>query len=151
RSPLRSAATPATRRTPRRGVQSMTVPSIRIVLAIAAGASATWCADARAQERLWRVAGDAASGPFDTFGAQVALVGDLNGDGVRDVLVGDPHNATGGVDAGLVRALDGKSGAKLFDLVGALNDRLGLRVATLADDLDGDGVEAFLLGGGESG
>ncbi|WP_227134445.1 hypothetical protein [Halorubellus salinus] len=38
----------------------------------------------------------------DTFGAALANVGDLNGDGVADVAVGAPENDTGGIDAGAV-------------------------------------------------
>jgi hypothetical protein len=80
-----------------------------------------------------------------SLGASLAVVGDLDGDGVPD-LAGDGVSelAVGSADAadraGVVRVLSGATGAEILKIEGAEPaDRLGSALVAL-DDLDGDGV-----------
>ena len=92
----------------------------------------------------------------DQFGCSVTTLGDVNGDGVNDMLVGAPGDDTAGPESGAlwvvtlqptgdalgaIRVTEGVNG-----LTGPLKDYelLGTAVA-LGDDLDGDGKrEAFV-------
>jgi FG-GAP repeat. len=85
------------------------------------------------------------------FGSSVAGVGDLNGDGIPDVLVGVPHHSNFGADhinAGEAFVFSGKDGSIIF----TLNDpdeeegnRMGYAVASLGD-VNGDGIPDLLVG-----
>ena len=85
------------------------------------------------------------------FGTSVAGVGDLNHDGVPDVLVGVPHHSNFGADhinAGEAFVFSGADGSVIF----TLNDpdeeegnRMGFAVASLGD-VNGDGVMDLLVG-----
>jgi hypothetical protein len=68
----------------------------------------------------------------------VSGVGDLDGDGVRDYLLGSG-------DLGSVRAFSGISGALLFTITGAVFDRFGSALGDLGD-LNGDGKGDFGIG-----
>ena len=88
----------------------------------------------------------------DDFGYALANAGDVNGDGVADLLVGAPDLvATGGHDvggttAGRVELYSGATGALLLQVQGdVLGDMFGTAV-TAVNDLDGDGVEDFAVG-----
>jgi hypothetical protein len=88
----------------------------------------------------------------DDFGAALANAGDVDGDGVADLLVGAPDFvATGGHDAGgttpgLVELFSGATGALLLHVQGdATADMFGTSV-TGVNDVDGDGVEDFAVG-----
>src|SRR5262245_30137753 len=90
---------------------------------------------------LWRVCGD---GPGDTFGDRVANAGDIDGDGVIDVLAGMPGAPFGA--PGEARLYSGSDGALLFSAVGlGPQDNLGSAVAGLGD-VTGDGVADFAIG-----
>ncbi|MEZ4319672.1 MAG: MopE-related protein [Myxococcota bacterium] len=86
----------------------------------------------------------------DQFGASVA-VGDANGDGLVDVLVGAPFNGAAGVEAGAAYLFLGPhTGQRLAtsaDLVirGRTGYELGTSVALV--DLDGDGLDDVIVGG----
>ena len=86
-------------------------------------------------------------GPDDHFGASVDGAGDLDGDGLSDLIIGAYKDDNGGQqNAGLVRAFGGVSGAMLWQLDGAVpGDRLGIAVRRLGD-VNADGVDDQLIG-----
>ncbi len=83
----------------------------------------------------------------------VSAAGDVNGDGLGDVLVGARYNDTAGEDAGVVYVLFGGSiggemelGNAYGKLLGeAAGDNAGFSVAG-AGDVDGDGMDDVLVG-----
>jgi hypothetical protein len=101
--------------------------------------------------RLWLKAGPAGS----RFGSAVAPAGDLDCDGIIDVLGGAAdHDGAAGTDSGLVRVLSGADGAVITGLEGTdAGSNFGRGLST-PGDLDGDGQAEFLIGapgGGEDG
>jgi hypothetical protein len=98
---------------------------------------------AEAQVQVWDLSGAAAG---DAFGSVVVTIEDLNGDGVRDLLVGAPRSDHGGANAGSVQALSGADGALLYRIDGSsANELFGSSLAALAD-LDGDGLADWIAG-----
>ena len=70
----------------------------------------------------------------DTFGRKVSDLGDLNGDGYDDVIVGAPGSDIGAVDAGRAYVFSGKDGALLLTLTGEEEgDGFGSSAAGLFD------------------
>ncbi|MBI1853024.1 MAG: FG-GAP repeat protein [Planctomycetes bacterium] len=80
-------------------------------------------------------------------GASVAGLGDVNGDGVPDVLVGAPRARPGGrIGAGSAFVLSGATGGILRRLDGAAsNADFGAEVCG-AGDVDGDGLDDVAIG-----
>ena len=83
----------------------------------------------------------------DQLGLSVDGVGDVNGDGFDDVIVGVPFGDPGGIpDAGSARVHSGADGSVLWELNGAVSgEQFGTAVAGTGD-ADGDGVGDFLVG-----
>jgi hypothetical protein len=93
------------------------------------------------------LAGEAAQ---DGFGISVSGVGDFNGDGFDDVIVGAWDNDGGGSRSGRAYTFFGPLTGTIpaaeadFIVTGATNDELGMSVA--AADLNGDGVGDLIIG-----
>src|SRR5262249_47932433 len=85
--------------------------------------------------------------PSEAFGTSVSGLGDLDGDGVPDLLVGAPIASPGGVvAAGRAEAFSGASGGTLLSFQGAvLQQRMGSAVSG-AGDVNADGVPDLILG-----
>lgn len=83
----------------------------------------------------------------DFFGRKVSDVGDFNGDGHDDVLVGAPRNDAGGENAGRVYLYSGKDGSVLHTFTGSVEgERMGSSGAGYAD-----GERVFLVVGAPGG
>jgi hypothetical protein len=87
--------------------------------------------------QLLQVVGNGA----EQLGGDVAGIGDVDGDGFADLLVGAP-NANG---VGAAYVFSGFSGALLHQFDGAAGTTMGFGLAN-AGDVDGDGVDELLVG-----
>lgn len=86
------------------------------------------------------------STPQDGFGAALASLGDLNGDGIPEFAVGAPDDDALGTDAGLVSVHSGADGQHLYTLAtGPALGHLGAALAALGD-IDGDARPDFAAG-----
>ncbi|RMH01219.1 MAG: hypothetical protein D6702_11925, partial [Planctomycetota bacterium] len=84
--------------------------------------------------------------PWTRFGAAVAGIGDADGDGVPDLLVGAPGDSRAGREAGAVTLFSGADGRVLVDLLGpGPLARFGAAVCGLGD-VDADGRDDFAVG-----
>jgi hypothetical protein len=78
---------------------------------------------------------------FDWFGNTVASAGDVNNDGIYDILIGAPFNDGPGEDGGRVYVYNGQTGGLLYSLDGeAAGDQFGNAVAS-AGDVNHDGYD----------
>ena len=68
-----------------------------------------------------------AAGPSENFGASVSGAGDINGDGIEDLIVGTHENKDGGRDAGAAYIVYGQAGAD--------GTQLGVREVVGADGM----------------
>lgn len=98
---------------------------------------------ARGQETLFTLEGDQAS---EQLGLRLAAVPDLDGDGVRDLVVGIPfYDGPNGVDAGRVQLVSGRTRAILRTWDGEMaSDLFGDSVEDVLD-LDGDGIDDIAI------
>ena len=82
----------------------------------------------------------------DSFGAAVAGIDDVNGDGHPDLLVGAPCDQTASPNTGYVRVHSGKDGSVLFTVTGISGgDRFGWSV-NCAGDVNRDNTTDFVVG-----
>ncbi len=80
------------------------------------------------------------------FGASISSAGDVDADGVEDVLIGAPFNRERGIWNGAAYLHSGADGSFLRRFLGSADDiRLGTAVGR-AGDVDGDGVEDQIVG-----
>jgi hypothetical protein len=101
---------------------------------------------------LWQRA-EPSTQALASFGQSLASIDDVNGDGVRDILVGAPFHdydpsVNGFLLAGRVYLLSGATGAILRSHDNpspAADERFGLGLAGIADET-GDGVDEYALG-----
>ena len=115
----------------------------RLVLTTGAAAAALLAGAASAQTMLQTLTGASAS---DQMGDSVAIVGDVDADGYADVGVGVPYADVGGVNAGSIRVVSGRTGANLYVFHGLVaGDRLGESIAP-AGDVNNDGFADFVAG-----
>jgi hypothetical protein len=100
---------------------------------------------ARAQAVLHTIEGDSAT---DQAGRAVALLPDVDGDGVEDFVVGAPFDDPEGfgVRPGTVKLFSGKTGAVLLALVGEGFDSEFGHALAYVPDVDGDGQVDLLIG-----
>jgi Ca2+-binding RTX toxin-like protein len=101
-------------------------------------------------------------GAYEYAGFSVSSTGDINGDGLDDLIVGVPNESnTGGASYVVfgkadwtgtpaldVAALDGTNGFRLGGV--ALNDRAGASVSS-AGDVNGDGLDDLIVGAPNAG
>lgn len=95
----------------------------------------------------------------DDTGTSVSSAGDVNGDGIADILVGAPKADGNGVDAGAAYVVFGKAGATGADIDlanlaaangytirgGAAGDAAGSSLSS-AGDINGDGIADLIVG-----
>lgn len=92
---------------------------------------------------LRRVHGDPGD---DSFGESVAHAGDVDGDGVCDLIVGSPMHDANGVNSGFASVFSGATGVRLFAIDGLnAGDQFGTSVSEL-DDVNADGYDDFIVG-----
>ena len=94
---------------------------------------------------------------FDTFGNEIILIGDFDGDGITDLVVGASEDDDGGTDKGAVYILflnddaTVKSYQKISDTAGNFssglndNDTFGRDVSYIGD-FNGDGITDLAVG-----
>jgi len=117
------------------------MPALRPSCSIAFVLPLLLVAPARAQTETWRRTGDSSQ---ESLGQAIAIVGDHDGDGTRDLLVG----ATGtsqGVTSGRAVVLSGTTLALIREIGGPAGENFGAAVAA-AGDVDADGVDDFFVG-----
>jgi FG-GAP repeat len=92
---------------------------------------------------LYSVQAEAAG---DFFGFMASAIGDLNGDGASEFIIGAFRNGTGGAFAGRAYVYSGRNGALLNVVTGSTNNELGFSVAGVGD-VNKDGVPDYAVGG----
>ncbi|MBL8900050.1 MAG: FG-GAP repeat protein [Planctomycetes bacterium] len=84
---------------------------------------------------------------FSRFGYDIARAGDLDNDGVQDLIVGAPFADVRATDGGAVYGYSGRSFAQIaFQSGNTFQENFGLSVAALDDDWDGDGRDDYVAG-----
>jgi hypothetical protein len=81
-----------------------------------------------------------------TFGASVAIGGDVNGDGFADVVIGDPSYGAFGVAYFYLGGSSGIGAVPSVTLVGIESGGSFGNAVAIAGDLDGDGLSDLVIG-----
>ena len=83
---------------------------------------------------------------YQSLGESCSDLGDIDGDGYADIILGAPRDKTSAIDAGMARIYSGGTGFKMWEGLGwVLGDAYGFSVSG-AGDLNGDGTPDFLIG-----
>lgn len=122
------------------GAGDVNADGIPDVIAGAPKASKAYVYSGRDGALLLTLAGEKSD---DSFGRKVNSVGDFNGDGHDDVLVGAPRNDQGGEDAGQAYIFSGKDGSRLLTLTG---ERAGDSFGSSAGGYSKDGEHILVVG-----
>lgn len=99
-------------------------------------------ANAKAQTLLYSFDG---THDGDAFGESVDGLGDVNGDGFDDFIVGQPNYESPGPPLGMVHVYSGVDGSVLYSVQGVASSNFGT-VLSSTPDLNGDGIEDFVVG-----
>ena len=81
----------------------------------------------------------------DQFGSTVSSIPDIDGDQVRELVVGAWGNSQGGLLAGKVYLFSGATGALIWARAGFPEERFGFSIADAGDTL-GNGVPSIVVG-----
>src|SRR5262245_6557935 len=84
--------------------------------------------------------------PGGFYGFMASAIGDLNGDGASEFIIGAFRDTGGGPFAGKAYVYSGRDGALLNVVTGAPQNRLGFSVAGVGD-VNKDGVPDYAAGG----
>jgi len=128
--------------------RSLRMDRLLVLVALAAGGAVGSASPARAQflepnvQVLYTLQPEAAG----FYGFMAAAIGDLNGDGVSELIIGAPRNGAGGAFAGRAYVYSGKDGTLLNVVTGSTNNRLGFSVAGVGD-VNHDGIPDYAAGG----
>lgn len=106
------------------------------------GHGAAYVYSGRTGKLLFRIPGERGNAAFGQF--FVAGVGDVNGDGVPDVYVGDYASNNAGQAGGFAAVYSGVDGTRLHAWRGATGEGMG--PGRSAGDVNGDGVPDIIVG-----
>jgi hypothetical protein len=91
---------------------------------------------------LWSVEGESPS-----FGVAVCRIGDVDGDGIADIVVGSSPMRLGNDDRGRAFVLSGRTGRQLHELLPDRGNTWFGGALAAAGDVTGDGIGDILVGG----
>ena len=89
---------------------------------------------------------------FTFFGAVISAIGDINSDGIRDVLISDPIKSTNGFfQNGEAYAYDPVTGNLIYRVISGDPEDIGFfgAASSRINDIDGDEVDDFAVGAPE--
>ena len=124
-------------------MESPVFRSVRFVALLSLAFAPALSAPLSAQQQLFSLDGNSRGGEF---GSAVAMIGDVDADGVPDFAVGIPLDGTAGITAGRIRVFSGQTGALLYSVNGSNpGDEFGFSLVGIPDT-NGDGTAEILVG-----